>query len=80
VITPSLPTLSIASAMMLADLVLVGGAGADLGDLLLLLTGMLIFSSSPTMARRPASMPRFRAMGLAPAATFFRPSVKMASA
>jgi hypothetical protein len=41
---------------------------------LLLLTGMLIRSNSPTMVSTAASMPRFRAMVLAPAVTFFRPS------
>ena len=41
VMTPSLPTFSIASAIRLADrLVVVGGDGGDLGDLLLVLRGL----------------------------------------
>ena len=41
VMTPSLPTLSIASAIILPiSVVLVGGAGADLGDLLRALDGL----------------------------------------
>jgi hypothetical protein len=50
--TPSLPTFSIASAMMLADgLVAVGRDRADLGDLLLALGGLReLLELSTTMA------------------------------
>ena len=82
VMTPSLPTLSMASAMMLADLVVVvGGDGRDLGDLVLVVdvdgTGA---AGTSTAASTAASMPRLMAIGLAPAATLRRPSRTMARA
>ena len=44
------------------------------------LTSCFISSSLATMASTALSIPRFRHMGLAPAVTFFRPCLKMASA
>ena len=85
--TPSLPTFFIASAMMLPIVgVAVGGDGADLGDHVAgdglreacreRAAGHDLPSSSrvPMMASTALSMPRFRAIGLAPAATVFTPS------
>ena len=74
VMTPSLPTFSIASASMSPIvLVAVGADGADLGDLLVL--GRLRHASSAT--RRPRStalsMPRLISIGLCPAATSLSP-------
>ena len=43
-------------------------------------TGLDRRLSSATMASTALSMPRLRAIGLAPAVTFFRPSSKIASA
>ena len=74
VMTPSLPTFSIASAMMrpmpsswFAEMV---PTCAIIGPL----TGLDIRASSAVMARTAFSMPRLTAMGLAPAVTFFAPS------
>ena len=39
--------------------------------------GFDIFETSPTTASTAFSMPRFRAIGLAPAATLFTPSRKI---
>ncbi|OPZ28296.1 MAG: hypothetical protein BWZ02_01361 [Lentisphaerae bacterium ADurb.BinA184] len=80
VMVPSLPTLSMASAMMspmvlspLAEMVATWAIWARSSTL------VLIFSSSLATASTARSMPRFRLIGLAPAVTFFRPSRKMAS-
>ena len=43
-------------------------------------TALDIFLRPPTQVSTAASTPRFRATGLAPAVTFLRPSMKMASA
>ena len=74
VITPSLPTLSIASAMivpivssLLAEMVPTCATIAPL-------TGFDIFLSSAVIASTAFSMPRLIAIGLAPATTFFAPS------
>ena len=74
VITPSLPTLSIASAMIrpmasswFAEMV---PTWAIIGPV----TGLDIFLSSLVIASTALSMPRLSAMGLAPAVTFFAPS------
>jgi hypothetical protein len=78
VMTPSLPTFSIASAMMrpmvsslLAEMVPTCAMASPL-------TGLAICFSSPTTAATAFSMPRFTPIGLAPAATFFAPSRRMA--
>ena len=81
VMTPSLPTLSMASAIslpivwsLLAEMVPTWAIS------FLPLIGLEIFLSSSTTASTALSMPRLSAIGLAPAATFRRPSPKMASA
>ena len=74
VITPSLPTLSIASAMMrpivsswLAEMV---PTWAIIGPL----TGLACVLSDATMASTAWPMPRLIAIGFAPAVTFLAPS------
>ncbi len=81
VITPSLPTLSIASAIwspialsLLAAIV----ATCDISFLSLPI-GLDIFFNCSNTSSTALSIPRFRAMGLAPAVTFLRPSLYMAS-
>src|SRR5688500_14280033 len=73
--TPSLPTLSIASAMILPI------SASPLAEIeptcaisLLLLHGLESFFSSSTVAVTALSMPRFRSVGFLPAATNFLPS------
>ena len=80
VITPSLPTLSIASAMILPIVgVGVGRDRADLGDLLAGRAGLARSSSARRRPRSTAlSMPRLRSIGFMPAATDFMPSRTMA--
>src|SRR5215469_9611301 len=80
VITPSLPTFFMASAMippiclsLLAEMVPTWAIMSPLTSL----WSFLISSTATSTAR---SMPRFRAVGLAPAATVFTPSRKMACA
>src|SRR5271156_6204991 len=80
VMTPSLPTFFIASAMiepiclsLLAEIVPTCAIMSPLTSLWSLLI-------SPTATSTDFSMPRLRAMGLAPAATVFTPSRKMACA
>jgi hypothetical protein len=75
VITPSLPTFSIASAIrspiavsLLAEIVPTWAISSRP------LTSLLNRLISPTTAATALSMPRFRSIGLAPAVTFFRPS------
>ena len=75
VMTPSLPTLSIASAMISP----IGGvSGGDRGGGSDLLLGLDVLGHARAAPRRRAStassMPRLRAIGLAPAATLRRPS------
>src|SRR5882762_5827861 len=79
VITPSLPTLSIASAMILP---MSGSALAEMAPTwaisLLVVHGLLIFLSSSTATITALSMPRFRSIGFIPAATYFMPSTTIA--
>src|SRR5881396_1468509 len=76
VITPSLPTLSIASAIVLP---IDSSALAEIAPTweisLLVVHGLLIFLSSSTTAITALSMPRLRSIGFMPAATYFMPSV-----
>src|SRR5262252_1971083 len=76
VMTPSLPTLSIASAMILP---ISASAFAEMAPTcaisLLVVVGFESFFSSSTAAVTALSMPRFRSIGFMPAATYFMPSV-----
>src|SRR5437762_578929 len=76
VMTPSLPTLSIASAMVLP---IDSSALAEIAPTceisLLVVHGLLIFLSSSTTAMTALSIPRLRSIGFMPAATYFMPSV-----
>src|SRR6476661_1774285 len=81
VITPSLPTLSMASAMILPM------SESELAEIeptcaisLELEQGLEIFFSSSTTAATALSMPRFRSIGFMPEATNFMPSRTMACA
>ena len=78
-ITPSLPTLSIASAIILPIAV------SPLALILptcaiswLVLQGLEIFVSASTAAVAALSIPRFRSIGLCPAVTYFMPSFTIA--
>ena len=75
VITPSLPTFSIASAMMLP---MVSSPFAEMVPTwaisFLPWVGLDCFFSSATTTSTARSMPRFRSMGLWPAETSFSPS------
>src|SRR5687767_1530240 len=79
VMTPSLPTLSIASAMILP---IDSSALAEIAPTwlisLLVVVGLLCFFSCSTRAVTALSMPRFRSIGFMPAATYFMPSRTMA--
>ena len=74
-ITPSLPTLSIASAIVLP---IASSALAEMAPTweisLLVVHGLLIFLSSSTTAITALSIPRLRSIGFMPAATYFMPS------
>ncbi len=74
VMTPSLPTLSIASAMISP----IWGSAAEIDAVAaicsLVSTSLAIASSSSQTAAVAFSMPRLRAIGFAPAATLRRPS------
>ena len=79
VITPSLPTLSIASAIISPM------AGSWLAEMVpiwaisfLFLVGFAIFWISGIIAATAASIPRLMSIGFAPAVTFFIPSRKIA--
>ncbi len=74
VMTPSLPTLSIASAMISPTVV--SAAEMDAVDAIcsLVSTSLAIESSCSETASTAFSMPRLRPIGLAPAATLRRPS------
>src|SRR5690554_7564313 len=79
VITPSLPTRSMASAMILpmdsselAEMVPTWAMDLESAQ------GLARFFSSATTAAVALSIPRFRSIGFMPAATAFRPSVTMA--
>ena len=79
VITPSLPTLSIASAMILPiDSSLLAEIEPTWPISLLVVVGLLCFLSCSTSAITALSMPRFRSIGFMPAATYFMPSRTMA--
>src|SRR5512132_215364 len=81
VITPSLPTLSIASAIVLPiDSSALAEIAPTCAISLLVVHGLLIFFSSSTTAMTALSMPRFRSIGFMPAATYFMPSRMMACA
>src|SRR5712664_3122720 len=79
VITPSLPTLSIASEMILPML---ASRFAEIEPTwaisLEVVQGLEIFFSSSTTATTALSMPRFRSIGFMPEATNFMPSRTMA--
>src|SRR5258706_10942134 len=81
VMTPSLPTLSIASEIVLP---ISGSALAEMAPTcaisLEVVHGLLIFFSSSTEAVTALSMPRFRSIGFLPAATYFMPSATIACA
>ena len=77
--TPSLPTLSIASAMILptsssplAEIVPTWAMSFEV------VVGLDCFFSCSTRAVTALSMPRFRSIGFMPAATYFMPSRTMA--
>src|SRR5689334_6595982 len=75
VITPSLPTLSIASAMVLP---ISGSAFAEIAPTWAIsfevVHGLEIFFSSSTATVTALSMPRLMSIGFMPAATYFMPS------
>src|SRR5690242_6312471 len=76
VITPSLPTLSIASAIVLPiDSSALAEIAPTCAISLLVVQGLLIFLSSSTTAITALSMPRLRSIGFMPAATYFMPSL-----
>src|SRR5213594_1329827 len=78
VMTPSLPTFSIASAIRLPIVLsLFDAMVATCAISFLSFVDLLSFFSSSVTASTAASMPRLRPIGLAPAVTFFRPSRKM---
>src|SRR5882724_5203911 len=79
VMTPSLPTFSIASAIRLPIVLsLFDAIVATWAISFLSLVDLESFFSSSVTASTAASMPRFNPIGLAPAVTFFRPSRKIA--
>src|SRR5450755_3204697 len=81
VITPSLPTLSIASAMILpTSSSLFAEIVPTWAISLLVVVGFDCFFSSSTNTVTALSMPRFRSIGFMPAATYFMPSRTMACA
>ena len=79
VMTPSLPTFSIASAIRSP---MVGSLLAEMVPTwaisFLSLVGRLSFLTSSTTTSTARSIPRLRSIGLAPAVTFFTPSRKIA--
>ena len=80
-IVPSLPTLSIASAMI--SPMVVSQLAETVATCLissLSFTFLAILSSCSTAAATALLMPRWMPMGLAPEVTYFRPSRKIASA
>ena len=74
VMTPSLPTFSIASAMMLPIVASLLAEMVPTWAIILPLTGLLSLFSSSVTAVTAFSMPRFSSIGLAPAVTFLLPS------
>ena len=81
VMTPSLPTFSMASAIRLPIVLsLFEAMVATWAISFLSLVDFDIFFSSSTTTSTALSMPRLSPIGLAPAVTFFRPSRTIASA
>src|SRR6476646_3514522 len=78
VMTPSLPTLSITSAMISPTSGSAALIAATAAICSRLLTGTLCFSGSATTASTACSMPRLTTIGLAPALTTRRPSLTIA--
>ena len=78
VMTPSLPTLSITSAMISPTSGSAALIDATAAICSRLSTGRDCFLSSATIASTPFSMPRLTPIGLAPALTFWRPSATIA--
>src|SRR5687768_11551850 len=78
VMTPSLPTFSMTSAMRLPTSGSLAEMAATWAISVRPCTGWLIALSSATTASTPRSMPRLSCSGLAPAATLRKPSVTMA--
>ena len=80
VMTPSLPTLSSASAIVSP----IAGSAAEMDATCAISsldsTSLAWFLIASTTASTAFSMPRLRAIGLAPAATFFMPPLTMARA
>ena len=75
VITPSLPTLSIASAMILPiEKSLLAEIEPTWAISLVVVQGFDSFLSSETATATALSIPRFKSIGLMPAATYLRPS------
>ena len=77
VMTPSLPTFFIASAMMLPMVASPLAEMVPTWAIMSPLTGFENFCTSATTASTAFSMPRFSAIGFAPAATAFTPSRKI---
>ena len=74
VMTPSLPTLSMASAMILPMDSSLLAEMAPTWAIISPLTSRLNFLSSPTTVSTALSMPFLRSIGLAPEVTYFMPS------
>ncbi len=74
VMTPSLPTFSMASAMILPIVSSLLAEMVPTCAIMLPLTGFESFLSSAMMPSTAFSMPRLSSIGLAPAVTIFRPS------
>src|SRR5215831_943525 len=80
VITPSLPTFFIASAMIPPICLSLLAEMVPTWAIMSPFTSLCSLAISPTATSTALSMPRLRAVGLAPAATVFTPSLKMACA
>src|SRR5437867_1965760 len=80
VMTPSLPTFFMASAMMLPTCLSVLALMVPTCAIMSPFTSRESLLISPTATSTALSMPRLRAIGLAPAATVRTPSLKIASA
>ena len=77
VMTPSLPTFSIACAMIVPIVSSLFAEIVPTWPIISPLTGFDIFFSSATMASTAFSMPRLSSIGFAPATTILMPSRKM---
>ena len=80
VMTPSLPTFFIASAMMFPMVASPLAEMVPIWAIMSPVTGFESFFTSSTTFSTAASMPRFSAIGFAPAVTLFTPSRKIACA